>query len=48
MEDKDMKQMIADFKAIMADKKERNEFIGSFACVMVMLAVLYVFMVIVG
>ena len=36
-----MRQMMTDFKAIMADKQERKEFIGSFACVIVTLAMIY-------
>ncbi len=47
MEDKNMRQMIANFKAIMADKRERKEFVGSFACVIVTLAVLYITIVII-
>ena len=46
MEDKDMRQTIRDFKAIMADKRERTEFIGGIACVIATLAVLYVAIVI--
>lgn len=41
-----MKQTIRDFKTIMAGRRERKEFIGSFACVMVALVMLYVEMVI--
>ena len=40
-----MKQVIRDFKAIMADRHERREFIGSFACAIVMIAVMYLLMV---
>ena len=41
-----MRQVIRDFKTIMADRRERKEFIGSFACVMVVLVMLYVVLVI--
>lgn len=41
-----MKEIIQDFKAIMADKHERQEFIGSFACVVVMMVLMYFVIVI--
>ena len=41
-----MKQTIRDFKVIMADKHERKEFIGSFACVIAMMVVMYITIVI--
>ena len=41
-----MRQTIRDFKAIMADKNERKEFIGGFACVLAMMVILYMVIVI--
>ena len=41
-----MKQIIKDFKAILADKQERKEFIGGFTCVIAMMAVMYLLMVV--
>ena len=40
-----MKQVIRDFKAIMADWHERKEFIGGFACVILMMAVIFILVV---
>lgn len=37
-----MEQTIRDFKAIMADKRERKEFIGGLACVIVMMLIAYI------
>ncbi len=48
MEDKDMRQMIADFKAIMADKWQRRDFISGFICVMMVLVELYMIIAIFG
>ena len=41
-----MKDIVNSFKAIMANKLERVEFIGGFACVLIMLAAMYLCMVI--
>ena len=41
-----MEQVIRDFKAIMADKHERKEFIGGFACVIAVMVILYMMIVI--
>lgn len=38
------KQIYNDFKEIMRDKHERKEFIGGFACVIAMFAVMYVWL----
>lgn len=43
-----MRQVINDFKAIWADKKERTEFFGSLACVLVALLGLYLTSVVLG
>lgn len=43
-----MKQVINDFKAIWSDKRERFEFIGSFACVLIALLGLYLTSLILG
>lgn len=40
-----MRQTIQDLISTMADRHERKEFIGSFACVIVMMAVMFLLMV---
>lgn len=41
-----MRQVIRDFKEIMTDKRERNEFIESFICVICAIILVYMLIVI--
>ena len=41
-----MEQTLKGFKAIMADKRERKEFLGGFACVIVTMLIVYIVIVI--